>query len=193
MNQRTQRVAYVRVSSVGQNLGRQLETVGECDRIFQETESGARNDRPVLRECIDYVRHGDLLVVPSIDRLGRDHQHMLAVVDELAAKGVTIEFCSEGLTIRADHADPTSRLIMTILSAVAEADRMRIRERQAEGIALAKRAGKYKGRKRRFEGDELRHLRNKAREGVPIARLAREYDVSRQTIYRYLEQPELPL
>lgn len=193
MTARTQRVAYVRVSSVGQNLGRQLETVGECDRIFQETESGARTDRPVLRECIDYVRRGDLLVVPSIDRLGRDHQHMLEIMDELATKGVDVEFSSEGLTIRAGHDDPTSRLVMMILSAVGEADRLRIRERQAEGIALAKRSGKYKGRARRFEGDELRELRNKARDGVPVTRLARDYGVSRQTIYRYLEQPELPL
>ena len=188
-----QRVAYVRVSSVGQNLGRQLETVGECDRIFQETESGARTDRPVLRDCITYVRQGDTLVIPSIDRLGRDHQHMLEVLDQLATKGVDVEFCSEGLTIRADRADPTSRLVVMILSAVSEADRLRIRERQAEGIALAKRQGKYRGRARKLEGDELREVRNKALAGVPKAQIAREHHISRQTLYRYLEQPRIPL
>lgn len=185
-----QRVAYVRVSSVGQNFGRQLKTVGERDRIFQETESGARTDRPVLRDCITYVRQGDTLVIPSIDRLGRDHQHMLEVLDELATKGVDVEFRSEGLTIRAD---PTSRLVVMILSAVSEADRLRIRERQSEGIALAKRQGKYCGRARKLEGDELREVRDKALAGVPQAQIAREHRISRQTLYRYLEQPLIPL
>lgn len=118
---------------------------------------------------------------------------MLEVLDELATKGVDVEFRSEGLTIRADRADPTSRLVVMILSAVSEADRLRIRERQAEGIALAKRQGKYRGRARKLEGDELREVRNKALAGVPKAQIAREHRISRQTLYRYLEQPSLPL
>lgn len=191
---RTQRVGYVRVSSVGQNLGRQLEAVGECDRIFEETETGSRSDRPRLRECIAYVRDGDTLVIPSIDRLARSLKDLLAILDELETKGVAVHFCTEALTIRPDHADLASRLMLHIIGAVAESERRMIRERQAEGIALAKRTpGKYKGRARKLTSAQLHEARTKALNGVPKAKIARDYGISRQTLYRYLEQPQLPI
>lgn len=190
----TQRVAYVRVSTVGQNLGRQLETVGECDRIFQETDSGARADRPQLHECIAYVRSGDTLIVPSIDRLARSLKDLLDVLDTLEDKGVTVEFSAENLVIRPDRSDLTSRLMLHIIGAVAESERQMIRERQAEGIALAKSTpGKYRGRARKLSANELRDARTQALNGVPKAQIAREHGISRQTLYRYLEQPELPI
>lgn len=88
----TQRVAYVRVSSAGQNLARQLEAIGDVDKTYREYQSGSTtSQRPVLREALDYVREGDTLVVASIDRLARSLRDMLAIMEELETKGVTVE------------------------------------------------------------------------------------------------------
>src|SRR5699024_33317 len=103
VSQRTQRVAYVRVSSAGQHLDRQLEAVGTVDKTYREYQSAATaSDRPQLREALDYVREGATLVVASIDRLARSLRDMLEIMEELEQKGVTVEFASQGLTIRPD-------------------------------------------------------------------------------------------
>ncbi len=191
----TQRVAYVRVSSAGQNLDRQLEAVGAVDKTYREYQSGVTaSGRPVLREALDYVREGDTLVVASIDRLARSLRDMLTIMEELERKGVTVEFRSQGLTIRPNGGDLTTRLILHIITAVAQSEREMIRERQAEGIAIAKQIpGKYPGRRRLLDSDQIREVRNAAAAGVPKAQIARTYRISRNTLYRYLEQPALPL
>ena len=191
----TQRVAYVRVSSAGQNLARQLEAIGDVDKTYREYQSGSTtSQRPVLREALDYVREGDTLVVASIDRLARSLRDMLTIMEELELKGVTVEFCTQGLTIRPGGGDLTTRLILHIITAVAQSEREMIRERQAEGIAIAKKTpGKYPGRKRRLNSEQIREIRNAVATGVPKAQIARTYGVSRNTLYRYLEQPSLPI
>ncbi|MGP9695918.1 recombinase family protein [Brachybacterium sp. AOP25-B2-12] len=189
----TQRVAYVRVSSTGQHLDRQVEAVGDVDRIFREYQSAATaSERPVLREALDYVREGDTLVVASIDRLARSLRDMLAIMEELEAKGVTVDFRSQCLTVRPDGGDLTTRLILHIITAVAQSEREMIRERQAEGIAIAKQTpGKYQGRRRTLTAEQLHEVRTRALAGVPKAQLARDYGISRNTLYRYLEAPLL--
>ena len=184
----TQRVAYVRVSSAGQNLDRQLETVGAVDKTYREYQSAATaSERPQLREALDYVREGDTLVVSSIDRLARSLRDMLEIMEELEQKGVTVEFISQGLTIRPDGGDLTTRLILHIVTAVAQSEREMLRERQAEGIALAKQIpGKYRGRARKLSSQQIEELRARALDGVPKAQLARDYGVSRTTLYEYL-------
>ena len=191
----TQRVAYVRVSSAGQNLDRQLEAVGEVDKIYSEYQSAAAaSERPELWKAIKYVREGDTLVVSSIDRLARSLRDMLTIMEELEQKGVTVEFCTQGLTVRPGGGDLTTRLILHIITAVAQSEREMIRERQAEGIAIAKKTpGKYPGRKRRLNSEQIREIRNAVATGVPKAQIARTYGVSRNTLYRYLEQPSLPI
>lgn len=191
----TQRVAYVRVSSAGQNLDRQLEAVGAADKTYREYQSAATaSERPQLREALDYVREGDTLVVSSIDRLARSLRDMLEIMEELEQKGVTVEFISQGLTIRPDGGDLTTRLILHIITAVAQSEREMLRERQAEGIAIAKQIpGKYRGRARKLSSEQIKELRTRARDGVPKAQLARDYEISRTTLYAYLEQPVLPL
>lgn len=191
----TQRVAYVRVSSAGQNLARQLEAIGDVDKTYREYQSGSTtSQRPVLREALDYVREGDTLVVASIDRLARSLRDMLAIMEELETKGVTVEFTAQGLTIRPDGGDLTTRLILHIITAVAQSEREMTRKRQAEGIAIAKQLpGKYPGRKRRLNSEQIREIRNAVATGVPKAQIARTYGVSRNTLYRYLEQPSLPI
>lgn len=191
----TQRVAYVRVSSAGQNLDRQLEAIGDVDKTYREYQSAATaSERPVLRKAMDYVREGDTLVVASIDRLARSLRDMLAIMEELEAKGVTVEFRTQGLMIRPDGGDLTTRLILHIITAVAQSEREMLRERQAEGIAIAKKTpGKYPGRKPRLSSEQLREVRNAAAAGIPKAQIARTHGISRNTLYRYLGQPELPL
>lgn len=191
----TQRVAYVRVSSAGQNIDRQLEVIGSADKTYREYQSAATaSARPQLREALDYVREGDTLVVASIDRLARSLRDMLEMMEELEQKGVSVEFVSQGLTIRPDGGGLTTRLILHIITAVAQSEREMIRERQTEGIAIAKtRPGTYPGRKRLLDSDQIRDVRKRALAGVPKAKIAREVGVSRQTLYRYLKQPELPL
>lgn len=191
----TQRVAYVRVSSAGQNLDRQLEAVGEVDKIYSEYQSAAAaSERPELWKAIKYVREGDTLVVSSIDRLARSLRDMLTIMEELEEKGVTVEFCTQGLTVRPGGGDLTTRLILHIITAVAQSEREMIRERQAEGIAIAKQTpGKYPGRKRRLNSEQIREMRNAVASGVPKAQIARTYGISRNTLYRYLDQPSLPI
>lgn len=129
----TQRVGYVRVSSAGQNLARQLEVIGEVDKTYREYQSGSTtSQRPVLREALDYVREGDTLVVASIDRLARSLRDMLAIMEEVEAKGVIVEFKSQGLVIRPHGGDLTTRLILHIITAVAQSEREMIRDRQAD-------------------------------------------------------------
>ncbi|MFQ6486120.1 recombinase family protein [Brachybacterium epidermidis] len=185
----TQRVAYVRVSSAGQNLDRQLEAVGECDKTYREYQSAATaSERPQLREALDYVREGDTLVVSSIDRLARSLRDMLAIMEELETKGVSVEFVSQGLTIRPDGGDLTTKLILHIITAVAQSEREMLRERQAEGIAIAKKVGgKYRGRKPSLNDEQLRAVREAAAAGLPKAQIARDHRISRSTLYRYLE------
>ena len=191
----TQRVGYVRVSSAGQNLARQLEAIGDVDKTYREYQSGSTtSQRPVLREALDYVREGDTLVVSSIDRLARSLRDMLTIMEELDQKGVTVEFCTQGLTVRPGGGDLTTRLILHIITAVAQSEREMIRERQAEGIAIAKKTpGKYPGRKRQLNSEQIREMRNAVASGVPKAQIARTYGISRNTLYRYLEQPSLPI
>src|SRR5699024_7773532 len=190
-----QRVAYVRVSSAGQNLDRQLVAIGHAHKPDREHQSAATaSARRQLREALDYVREGDTLAVASIDRLARSLRDMLEIMEELERKGVTVEFVSQGLTIRPDGGDLTTRLILHIITAVAQSEREMIRERQAEGIALAKQVpGKYRGRARKLSSEQIKELRTRALDGVPKAQLARDYGISRTTLYSYLEQPTLPL
>src|SRR5699024_9981262 len=107
VSQRTQRVAYVRVSSAGQHLDRQLEAVGPADKTYREYQSAATaSERPQLREALDYVREGDTLVVSSIDRLARSLRDMLEIMEELELKGVTVEVVSQALPGRTGATSP---------------------------------------------------------------------------------------
>ena len=139
-------IGYVRVSSVDQNEARQLkalENFGKpMHRIFIDKCSGKNTDRPELRKMLDYVRDGDVLVVSEYARLARSSADMLRLVDELQAKGVEIISLREQL----DTTTPQGRFILTVFAGLAELERETLRERQREGIAIAKAAGKYKGR-----------------------------------------------
>jgi DNA invertase Pin-like site-specific DNA recombinase len=179
-------VGYARVSSTDQDLEgqvTQLRTAG-CAKVFQEQASGARGDRPQLSQMLSYVREGDVLVVTKLDRLARSMVDFWRTWEQLRARDVGLRVLNvEGL----NTATPTGQLIMGVLAAVAQFERELIRERQAEGIARAKQAGKYTGRQP-LPPEVVAKVRELAALGVPKARIARQLKVGRTSVYAYLSQ-----
>ncbi|MDL2313826.1 recombinase family protein [Desulfovibrio sp. OttesenSCG-928-C14] len=184
-------IGYIRVSTHDQNTARQLDGV-QLDKVFEEHASGKNTERPALKACLDYVRDGDVLHVHSIDRLARNLQDLLSIVTTLKEKGVTVIFHKEKLEFvgngTAGKTDAFQELQLHIIAAVAQFERALILERQREGIAIAKRAGKYKnvGRKPILSNEQVDELRVKLANGERISVLAKAYGVSRQTIYTWL-------
>jgi DNA invertase Pin-like site-specific DNA recombinase len=181
-----QRIGYRRVSTADQNLGRQLEGV-QVDRVFEDKLSGKDRNRPQLEACLAYCREGDTLVVHSMDRLARNLTDLRQMVTELTKRGVMVQFVKENLTFTGEK-DKTANLLLSMLGAVAEFERDMILERQREGIALAKIAGKYLGRRKALNSKQADELRKRALAGESKIDLAESYGVSRETVYAYLRQ-----
>ena len=139
------RVGYCRVSTAEQNTARQevlLESLA-VDRVFLDKCSGKNTDRPALKEMLAFVREGDIVVVESISRLARNTKDLLSLIDKFTEQGVG--FISQKESI--DTSSPTGKFILTVFGAIAELERDYMLQRQAEGIAIAKANGVYKGRK----------------------------------------------
>ena len=179
-----QRIGYVRVSSFDQNQERQLEGI-KVDRIFTDKASGKSVSRPELNALLAYVRDGDTVVVHSMDRLARNLDDLRSLVQSLTKKGIKIEFIKEHLTFTGEDS-PMATLMLSVMGAFAEFERALIRERQREGIALAKQRGVYKGRKKSLSRDKIAELQRRVIEGETKSRLAREFGISRETLYQYL-------
>jgi len=178
------RVGYIRVSSVDQNTGRQLEGV-ELDKKFTDKASGKDVKRPHLQAALEYLRDGDVLVVHSMDRLARNLVDLRTMVEALTGRGVQVEFKKEGLTFTGDDTS-TAKLLLSVMGAVAEFERSMLKERQREGIAIAKKAGVYKGRKPSLTPERVRELLARVAAGEKRAGLAREFGISRETLYSYV-------
>jgi DNA invertase Pin-like site-specific DNA recombinase len=138
---------YARVSTKDQNLERQLSVLSPvCDKVIAEKASGkSTSERPELQALISHLREGDTLIVKSIDRLARNTKELLGLVDKLVEQGVIVKFLDNSMSF--DNS-PTSRLILTMMGAVAEFERGIIASRRDEGIAIAQKAGKYKGKQK---------------------------------------------
>lgn len=176
-------VGYVRVSAADQNEARQLEALGPVDRLFSEKVSGKNtNDRAQLQEMLFYVRDGDTVRVKSPDRLARSTTDLLALVEQLKAKGVSLEFI-DNPALNTDT--PQGEFMLTVLAAIAQLERKTIRERQAEGIAIAMRNGVY-DRVPKLTAEQIQLARTRISQGVPKAKVARDLGVSRQTLYAAL-------
>jgi DNA invertase Pin-like site-specific DNA recombinase len=179
-----QRIGYRRVSTLDQSTARQLE--GETlDRVFEDKLSGKDTNRPQLQAMLKHVREGDTVIVHSLDRLGRNLADLQKLIDDLTSRGVAVEFMKEHLTFTGEDT-PMARLMLGIMGSVAEFERSMIRERQREGIALAKVAGVYKGRKPALSPEKVAELQKRAAAGESKTALAQEYGVTRQTIYNAL-------
>jgi DNA invertase Pin-like site-specific DNA recombinase len=181
-----QRIGYVRVSSLDQNTERQLESV-PIDRVFTDKASGKDTRRPELDRALAFVREGDTLVVHSMDRLARNLDDLRRLVQQLTTRGVSVSFIKEGLTFTGEDS-PMATLMLSVMGAFAEFERALIKERQREGITLAKQRGAYRGRKQALSSAQAEDLRRRAASGEPKAALARAFGISRDTLYEYLKR-----
>ncbi|MGD2092024.1 MAG: recombinase family protein [Candidatus Aminicenantes bacterium] len=183
-----QRIGYIRVSTFDQNPDRQLENI-QLDRIFTDKASGRDTNRPQLENLMEFVREGDTVIVHSMDRLARNLDNLRKIVQTLTKRGVKIEFIKENLNFTGDDS-PMANLMLSVMGAFAEFERSLIRERQKEGIYLAKRRGAYRGRKKSLSHDQVADLRKRAKKGEQKSKLAREYGISRETLYQYLRKDD---
>lgn len=152
------KIGYARVSSLDQNIDRQIQVLErETTKIFTDKESGTSRKRQGLKELLDYIRTDDIVVVTELDRLSRNNEHLTEIMGIIQSKGATLEVLNfpSLLGIKDDNLRKLlNNLILEIIKYQAQAERDRIRERQRQGIELAKKRGRYKGRKPLFKRDD---------------------------------------
>ena len=184
-------IGYIRVSSVEQNTGRQLAGIEEkgiaLDNVFTDKISGKDTKRPELEKLLSFAREGDTVVVYSMDRLARNLDDLRRLVNTLTGKGIRLQFIKEGLTFTGDD-NPMSILLLSVMGAFAEFERALIKERQLEGIALAKTRGVYKGGKKKLTKQQEETLLKRVAAGEKKAVIARDLGIGRETLYRYLRE-----
>lgn len=183
-----QRIGYVRVSTVEQNADRQLDGL-TLDRTFTDRASGRDANHPELQTLMAFAREGDTVIVHSMDRLARNLDDLRRIVQELNGRGVQIEFVKEQLCFSGEDS-PMATLLLSVMGAFAEFERSLIRERQREGVALAKDRGAYKGRHPSLSEEQRAELQSRAAMGESKLQLAKDYGISRETVYQYLRVSE---
>ncbi len=180
-----QRIGYIRVSSLDQNPARQLEGI-LLDRTFMDKASGKDVHREQLDALIAFVRADDIVFIHSMDRLGRNLDDLRRIVQTLTKKGVRVDFIKENLSFTGEDS-PIANLMLSVMGAFAEFERALIRERQREGIALAKKRGAYRGRKKSLTDADVKALKSRvAAGGEKKAQIARDFGISRETLYQYI-------
>jgi DNA invertase Pin-like site-specific DNA recombinase len=175
-------VGYARVSSVGQSLEVQIEKLKGCDKLFQEKRSGATAARPQLSACLEYLREGDVLVITRLDRLARSTFHLSQISDLLRRKEVELRVLDQAI----DTSTTTGRLMFNMLGAIAEFENEIRRERQMDGIALAKKKGVAFGRKAKLTPARVLEMKSKRAAGALIKDLMKEYGLSKASVYRLM-------
>ena len=179
-------VGYGRVSTVDQNHQMQddaLRAAG-CEKLFLETISSGRKDRPQLAAALDYVRPGDTLVVWRLDRLARSLKQLIQTVEDLEHRGIALKSITEAI----DTGTPGGRLVFHIFGSIAEFERAIIRERTKAGVAAAKARGRAGGRPAKLIGERAEHARNLLASGSSVSSVARSMGVSRASVHRALER-----
>ena len=184
------KIGYARVSSKEQHLDRQLAALKDVDKLFTDKLSGANTNRPELQKMLAYIREGDIVMVTELDRLGRNNQDLTKIMNTIQNKGATLDVLN--LPSMTGIADLNLRQLMTNLiielyKYQAESERKRIIERQQQGIALAKRQGKYHGRKPQYAKDDprLQHAFKLYQAGMSDVDVARNTGIKRTTFIRY--------
>ena len=180
---------YIRVSTTLQNTDRQLINV-PCDREYEDKLSGKDTNRPQLQAMLDNLRNGDIINVHSMDRLARNVQDLLKLIDTIISKGASIKFHKENMTFsNDDKTDAFQRLMLTMLGAISEFERAIILERQKEGIAIAKAKGKYKGGVKKLSDEQINEIKAVVNDRkTNITQLAKKYRITRQTIYNLIKE-----
>lgn len=177
-------VGYVRVSSIEQNPARQLAAIGTVDETFTDRVSGkSRSERPELARMLRHVRRGDTVRVSSMDRLARSVIDLAQIIQELNGKKVEVEFTTERLTFAPGAEDPFAMFQLHMLGAVAQLERSLIKERQREGIDVARAKGVYRGRSRALSPEQITEAHGMVEAGIPKAKIARDLGCSRRVLY----------
>ena len=181
-------VGYVRVSSVDQNEGRQLETMKKygVEKVYSEKVSAKDTNRTELQSMLDFVREGDTVVIHDFSRLARSTKDLLEIVELLKDKKVNLISSKEKI----DSSTPTGKLMLTMIGAINEFERANLLERQREGIALAKKEGKYQGRKEVNIKDFDKHYNRYRNREVNKSQLAKELGISRPTLDKLIKDHE---
>ena len=174
-----EKVAYIRVSTVEQNTERQLDGL-EFDKVYEDKCSGKDTNRPQLQALLEYVREGDEVHVHDISRMARSLEDLIGLVKTLNSQNVTVYFHKERLTFTGEQ-NPMQDLMLNVMGAVYQFERSMLLERQREGIQKAKQAGKYKGRPKKIDNDNILQL---LQSGVSIRKVAAQLGVSVSTVQR---------
>ena len=185
----SKRIAYIRVSSIGQSTSRQDQQIEELnvDKIFREKISGKNiQDRPQFQMMLEYAREDDVIYCADLSRWGRSLIDIKTTITALTSKGVTVKFLKENLTFTTNQEDPMSNLLLGILSSLSEWERAVIKSRQLEGVRIAQQNNVYKercGRKPKLTTEQVQEVKKKVSAGEARAAVAKEYGVSRQTVF----------
>ena len=182
-----QLVGYIRVSSVDKNIHRQLDGI-TLDKTFVDKCSGKDTNRPALTNMLEFVREGDIIIVHSMDRLARNLYDLSGLMHKLTIKGIKVQFIKENLLFTGEDS-PMANLLLSVMGAFAEFERALIRERQLEGVAIAKKNGKYRGRSNSLSDEQIKVLKQKVADRYKKTDLAKEFGISRETLYRYIKTP----
>ena len=178
------KIGYARVSTDDQKMDLQRDalTAAGCEKVFTDTASGAKAERPGLADALAFSRKGDSLVVWRLDRLGRSLPELVKIVGELEAAGVGFESTTE----RIETSTAAGRLVFHVFAALAEFERNLIRERTHAGLAAARARGRKGGRKPALTPQQVREIKALLRDpSIPVASIADRYGVSRATIYKH--------
>lgn len=195
---KTQTVGYVRVSSFEQNIERQLAN-SNLDKLFIDRITGSTLKRPALNDLFDYVREGDTVITHEIDRLARDLSDLIEIANRLKKKGVTLKIIKENLTFSAKSENPMDTMIFHIFGAIAQYERSKIKWRQREGIEIAKKKGKYKGRPHSLTKEKVAELKTvleqknsnlESFKKISYAQIAKDFGISSPTLWRYRKEVE---
>ena len=173
-------IGYIRVSTIGQNSERQLADV-KLDKVFEEKVSAKTMNRPKLQEMLEFIREGDTVIVHDISRLARNIKDLHELVETITALGVTLKFKKENLVFTGDKQDAMSQLMLSMLGAVYQFERSILLERQREGIAIAKKAGKFTGRPATVD---TQAIIDALKGGNSISKTAKLCGVSKSTVQR---------
>lgn len=178
-------IAYIRVSSIDQNEQRQIEAMQRynIEKWFIEKVSGKDTNRPKLKEMLDFAREGDTIHIHDFSRLARSTKDLLDIVELLNSKSITLISNKENI----DSSTPTGKLMLTMIGAINEFERTNLLERQREGIAIAKRDGKYKGRKAVSIPDFDKHYQRYISREISKSELAKELNISRPTLDKLIK------
>jgi DNA invertase Pin-like site-specific DNA recombinase len=178
-------IAYIRVSTVEQNEARQVEVMKQykIDKVYQEKVSAKNTERPKLQEMLEFAREGDTIYVADFSRLARSTKDLLELVELIESKGVQLVSIKENI----DTSTATGRLMLKMISAINDFERENMLERQREGIAIAKAAGKYKGRKEVSISDFDKHYQRYINREVSKSQLAKELGISRPTLDKLIK------